>query len=617
MTMALAAQAEDWIGWVENEAYISQLSIPGTHDSATGEGFTGFLGTIAGNSSALTQSKTIAQQWDCGVRAFDLRPALSGGSLEIYHGVCQTKISLAGALDVICSKLDEHPTEFAIILTRHETDGDSNNSGWADAMTSLLQQEPYASHMVAYDPALTVQQMRGKFVMLSRDRFTSDKVGLLSGWSHSSDFASQQGVTARCGSANGRLFVQDFYECTGSGADQTKVNAVTTMNNFARKLCETPSLKNAWVINHTSGYTKSASTDGIRDMAYKANTALLTLLTGASAKAPTGIVMMDFAGEQTSSNYQTNGQALIDAIISQNYGYGMFKDIPESTVLTPTPTDQTTRYFHTFTAVRRGNLIVTQNLATGDLSGTDTSGTDIPTAAQWELESRTDGTVNIKNRESGKYISPDALHNTTLHVSDTPAANGWTFEPVGTTGLYTIRCGNSVQLHQTMPLMENAIYNWYDPNVDFPDTVDFGGLFRITRVGTATNIILATSLTLNITEKQAVEGSEFDVKATVKPSNVTNPDVVWSSSDSRIAKVNANGHVEVIKAGECNIIARTTDGSNLKAVCRLLATSGIADVEASENGNDDVIYDLTGRRLSSVTTSGLYIVNGRKTYISR
>ncbi len=618
LTMTFAAQAEDWMGWVENEAYISQLSIPGTHDSATGEGFTGFLGTIAGNSSALTQGKTIAEQWDCGVRAFDLRPAFDGKSLEIYHGVCQTKISLAGALDVICAKLDEHPTEFAIILTRHETDGDSNNAGWADAMSALLKNEKYASHMAAYNPALTVQQMRGKFVILSRDSFTSDKVGFVSGWSHSSDFASQQNVTARCGSASGRLFVQDFYDCTGSSADQTKINAVTTMNGFAAKLCENSSHKNTWVINHTSGYTKSANSNGNRDMAQKANTALLSTLTASDHRhAPTGIVMMDFAGIEETSGYQTNGQSLINTIIAQNYGYGMFKDMPAGTVLTPTPTDKTTRYFHTFTAVRRGNMVMTQNLSSGNLSGTALNGSVVPAESEWELETRNDGTFDIRNRQSGQYISPDAEYNSQIHVSDKPAAEGWTIDPVGTTGLYTIRCGGNRQLHQTLEVFDHAIFNWYGADGDFPDTIDFGGLFRITRTGTASNIVLASTLTLDITETEAAEGSEFSLKATVGPDNVTNPSLAWSSSNQSVATVDSKGHVKVLKAGECVITVRTTDNSQLSATCRLRATSGIDSVKAAETDRTDAIYDLTGRRLSSVTSSGLYIVNGRRTYIRR
>lgn len=327
MVLAFAAQAADWMASIDNKAYVNQVSIPGSHDSATAHGWTGFFGSLSGSSSATTQGKTLQEQWDCGIRAFDLRPGYVGGSLEIFHGVCQTKLSLAGALDIICEKLDSHPTEFAVILTRHESDGDGKTADWAGAMAELLQKEPYASHIVAYDPKLTVEQLRGKMVILTRDEFPSDKVGLISGWSHSSVLADQKKGTVKCGDASGRIFAQDFYDCTAAGADATKIEAVKAMNDYAAKLCDYESRLRTWVVNHTSGYTKSASSDGNRDLASKANTALLEELTTPGSKAaPTGIVMMDFAGEQTSKDYTTNGQALIDAIIAQNQGYEMLKN---------------------------------------------------------------------------------------------------------------------------------------------------------------------------------------------------------------------------------------------------------------------------------------------------
>lgn len=481
--LAFVAQADNWMSSVENEAYLNQLSIPGTHDSATAHGFSGFLGSLAGNSSAKTQSKTISEQWECGVRAFDLRPALTGGKLEIFHGVCQTKLSMAGALSTICTKLDQNPTEFAIILTRHETDGDSNNSGWAEAMTSLLQQEPYASHIIAYRPDLTVSQMRGKVVILSRDRFTSDKVGFVSGWSHSSDFSAQQKGTVKCGSSTGKVFAQDFYDCTGAGADQTKINAVKTMNGFASSLCKSAQKTDVWVINHTSGYTKSASSDGNRDMAAKANTALIADLAAQTVPGPTGIVMMDFAGEDVSSDYNTNGLALVNAIIARNFDYGMQKNLPADAVLTPTPSDDQYHYYHTFTAVRRGYKIAAQS--GNEVVGINATGETVPDNAQWELIAREDGTVDIKNKDSEKYIGTDTDHNNTLTLTESPASTGWTFTPVGTTGLYTISSSDHVQFNQTRANQGNKVYNWYDPSHGFPDATDHGCLYRITRVGSA------------------------------------------------------------------------------------------------------------------------------------
>lgn len=326
-SLATTMMAYDWMAKINDKTYVNQISIPGSHDSATGNGWTGFIGGMFGPSSAATQSKTLSEQWDCGIRAFDLRPALSGSDLQIFHGVCQTKLSMAAALDIICSKLDEHPSEFAIILMRHETDGDSNNSGWADALAALLKQEPYDSHLIAYNPRLTVEQLRGKIVILSRDQFSSSKVGFVSGWSHSSNLADQRNASVKCATGSGSIYAQDFYDCTAAGADGTKTAAVLTMNNLASTLNQNRNLLSTWIINHTSGYTKSASSDGNRDLAAKANAALLNALTANNRNpAPTGIVMMDFAGEQVSSGYSTRGQELIDAIVSENFRYTPLRD---------------------------------------------------------------------------------------------------------------------------------------------------------------------------------------------------------------------------------------------------------------------------------------------------
>ena len=86
----LPAAADNWMERLSDDVYMMQLSIPGTHDAATGEGFT--WGEVA-DQFGKTQDLTLAQLWAAGVRAFDLRPAVetndeTGESdLVIYHGI--------------------------------------------------------------------------------------------------------------------------------------------------------------------------------------------------------------------------------------------------------------------------------------------------------------------------------------------------------------------------------------------------------------------------------------------------------------------------------------------------------------------------------------------------
>lgn len=131
--------------------------------------------------------------------------------------------------------------------------------------------------------------------------------------------------------------------------------------------------------------------------------------------------------------------------------------------------------------------------------------------------------------------------------------------------------------------------------------------------------ILATSIALSETEKEAVEGTEFTLVATVLPDDATDKTVEWSSSDTGVATVDAGGLVKVIAAGECRIVAKTTDGSGLSAACALKAVSGIESILMDADGCCDV-YDVKGVLVKRNATAadikalraGIYIIGGRK-----
>ena len=54
-------------------------------------------------------------------------------------------------------------------------------------------------------------------------------------------------------------------------------------------------------------------------------------------------------------------------------------------------------------------------------------------------------------------------------------------------------------------------------------------------------------------------------RTTITPSNATNKEVKWTSSNENVAKVSTNGVIKPVKNGTCKIIATTTDGTNLSA----------------------------------------------------
>ena len=68
------------------------------------------------------------------------------------------------------------------------------------------------------------------------------------------------------------------------------------------------------------------------------------------------------------------------------------------------------------------------------------------------------------------------------------------------------------------------------------------------------------SVSLNKKEISLTVGGSETLKATVKPSNATNKDITWKSSDKNIATVNKSGKVTAKKAGSATITVTTSDG---------------------------------------------------------
>ena len=311
--------AEDWMGQLDDNAYFSQVSIPGTHDSATGEGWTGFLGEMFGPSMGLTQDLNIDQQLACGVRAFDLRPCVVDNELVINHGILQTKAKFPETLKQLCQFVTEHPTEFIVVVMRHETDGDDNNSQWSKMMSNCLGSDDVRPLLADYKRDLTVGELRGKVLVLSRDTYASKPIGgFITGWGHQANYVT--GNIKGPYVISGTLYVQDFYEVMDNMT--AKLNGIEKLLNFSTKNTVNKNYKHLTVcINCASGYTASASTDGIRDNAAQCNKKVVDYLADEAHAGPTGIIFMDFAGVDTSDSYEVKGADLVNTIVNNNLRY--------------------------------------------------------------------------------------------------------------------------------------------------------------------------------------------------------------------------------------------------------------------------------------------------------
>ena len=79
--------------------------------------------------------------------------------------------------------------------------------------------------------------------------------------------------------------------------------------------------------------------------------------------------------------------------------------------------------------------------------------------------------------------------------------------------------------------------------------------------------VAATDVKLSNDYLKIQPDASTTLKATVKPANVTNADVTWSSSDPSIVTVDENGKVTAIKEGTASVTATTANGKT--AICEI------------------------------------------------
>lgn len=310
----------NWITPLDGSIYVSQMSIPGSHDAATGEKMETFIGDLF----AQTQENTLQVQWNLGIRCFDLRPAIhkkgSTDELWLYHGKTQVSISWATAMNTIKANLTDHPGEFAIVLFRHEDEStvnkDNDPTNFNTYMTNWVNANK--GWIVDWRPDITIGECRGKLILISRFSGSWD-YGCFTGWSH--DAAGTTAIVKNAsGSASGTMYVQDYYN---SSSHDAKFTSIKTYLDIAQKFHTVDAMKNHWMLNHISGYVDISTSNTYRANAAAQNPKVIEYLHNRTTPGSTGILLFDYSGVAKSGRYTVQGDVMLQTVIDNNYKYRM------------------------------------------------------------------------------------------------------------------------------------------------------------------------------------------------------------------------------------------------------------------------------------------------------
>lgn len=86
---------------------------------------------------------------------------------------------------------------------------------------------------------------------------------------------------------------------------------------------------------------------------------------------------------------------------------------------------------------------------------------------------------------------------------------------------------------------------------------------------------LVRMIRLNKTSVEIQKGKEEKLTANIFPKNATNQDIIWSSSNEQVAKVDNAGKVTALEEGEAIITATAVDESKVTTSCKVIVWENI------------------------------------------
>ncbi|WVR09256.1 hypothetical protein IAU60_006321 [Kwoniella sp. DSM 27419] len=217
-----------WMGGVPDDTKITDLSVPGTHDSAswnytplTQIRYLKYTGLIYPSPLYKCGKTSIFTQLSSGIRAFDLRVgfAPNGKDLVFFHSeaVLDTDARFEDIVGGMWRFLDENPSETLFVSVKVENTTWGSYQSAAQSIYSTLTSsaaQAYVNPTTSLS-SLTLSNLRGKMVLLRRfamDGVPGSPIGLslYDGWADNSasfSLAYADGETA---------YIEDLYEPSAS-----------------------------------------------------------------------------------------------------------------------------------------------------------------------------------------------------------------------------------------------------------------------------------------------------------------------------------------------------------------------------------------------------------------
>ncbi|MGA2822004.1 MAG: FISUMP domain-containing protein [Bacteroidales bacterium] len=273
----------DWMANIDDSRYLSELTIPGTHDAGAD-----FHTSEQGDESQFTiaQDFCLSTQLMLGVRWFDVRLNDDGGIMTVYHGPYYLHKNFTDLIDEAIAFLNNHKTETVVFMIKqeHSTRGDDAfaNGIWCGYLN------PQLSYFWLWPPAIPqLGMVRGKIVIVRQFEGTHD-------YHMGSPLIWQDNTTGNIYSSDNNFYyyVQDHYSLM-TVPTSTKIAQI---EDCLSKAHTEPYPYRCYYLNFTSGERGVDAGQSLEHIASEINPVINNFLLSGNIWHNCGVVFVNFAG---------------------------------------------------------------------------------------------------------------------------------------------------------------------------------------------------------------------------------------------------------------------------------------------------------------------------------
>ncbi len=313
--------SSEWMKAIRGETFLTEITIPGTHDSCARK----FDNDWLVSSTAKCQSLNITEQLNVGVRFLDIRCEVDSStySVKTVHGSADCwdgndYYYLDFVFQHIYNWLDAHPSE-TVLVSIKEDDGNAGAAVFTSAIYEYIHGygqnkyfygESYNYHDYWYlgKSVPTLDSVRGKCVLMNR----FDQIIATSGSTASEEESGQKVKWGDYSDGSYTTPVYDNVTNTNSGVGTFHVQDHYKWNTDSKKLATQEMLslghyRGEYYFNFSSTVSDSTIPNP-SNLAEKVNSGYASFTY--NKKKPSGIFAMDFASEELARYIILNNEAV-------------------------------------------------------------------------------------------------------------------------------------------------------------------------------------------------------------------------------------------------------------------------------------------------------------------